>query len=86
MGGHLNDTHAINVADFEALARPRLDDAARAYFGGGAADEITLRDNRAAWDALRLVPRVLRALADLDTAVTLLGRRWPTPLDRKSVV
>lgn len=31
--------------------RQHLDDNAWAYFSGGAADEITLRANRSAWDA-----------------------------------
>jgi 4-hydroxymandelate oxidase len=72
----------INLADFEALARERLSPAAWAYFSGGAADEITLRANREAWDRLRLLPRVLRPLAGLRTAVELLGRRhaWPVLL------
>jgi 4-hydroxymandelate oxidase len=73
-------TAAVNLHDFEALARERLDDAAYAYFAGGAADETTLRANRQAWDALRLLPRVMRPLAGGNTAVNLLGRRWPTPL------
>jgi 4-hydroxymandelate oxidase len=71
---------AFNLHEFEALAHERLDDAAWAYFAGGAGDEITLHANRDAWDTLRLVPRVMRPLAGGDTAVSLLGRRWPTPL------
>ena len=68
------------AADYEAHARRRLDDNAWAYFSSHAGDGVTARANRAAWDALALLPRVLRPLADIDTACTLLGRRWPTPL------
>ncbi len=50
------------LADHEALARQHLNDNAWAYFSGGAADEITLRANRTAWDTLVLQPRVLRPL------------------------
>jgi 4-hydroxymandelate oxidase len=50
----------VNLADFEALARELLPEASYDYFAGGAADEITLADNRAAFDRLRIVPRVLR--------------------------
>lgn len=53
--------------------------AARAYFEGGAADEVTLRANVAAWRAIGLRPRVLATPRAVDTQVTLLGRRWPTP-------
>lgn len=69
-----------NLADFEAPARARVSDAAWAYLNGGAADEITLRDNRAAWDAIRLQPRVLRDLSHGHTRVTLLGRELRHPL------
>lgn len=70
----------INLADFEPLARQRLDPAAWAYFAGGAGDEITLQANRQTWDALRLLPRVLRPLAGIGTQAEFLGRRWPSPL------
>lgn len=79
MGGQLS-TPTVNASDYEALARERLDANAWAYFAGGAGDEITLHANRAAWDALRLVPRIGVALEGADTSVELLGRRWPTPL------
>ena len=69
-----------NLADFEAPAQARVEAAAWAYLNGGAADEITLRANRAAWDALRLQPRVLRDLAGGHTRVTLLGRELRHPI------
>lgn len=65
--------------DFEAAAHGRLDAGAWAYFAGGAADETTLQANRHAWQALRLVPRVLQDLRGFDAGATLLGRRWPVP-------
>ena len=67
------------LADYEAHARARLTPAAWAYFAASAGDGLTLRANRAAWDALALWPRVLRPLAGLTTEIDLLGRRWPTP-------
>ena len=47
---------------------------------GGAADEITLRHNVAAWQNLRLSPRVLQDLRGGHTRCRLLGREWPMPL------
>ena len=44
-----------SLADHEAQARELLDAATWAYYSGGAADEISLRANRAAWDALALL-------------------------------
>jgi 4-hydroxymandelate oxidase len=69
-----------NLADFEAHAQARVDANAWAYLNGGAADEITLRANRAAWDAIKLQPRVLRDLAGGHTRVTLLGRKLLHPI------
>ena len=69
-----------NLADHELHARQHLDDNAWAYFSGGAGDEITLRANRSAWDALPLWPRVLRPLAGGHTRVTLLGRSLAHPV------
>lgn len=68
------------AADYEAHARERMDPAAWAYLCGGAGDEITLRANREAWDALRLLPRVLRPLAGGCAGIELLGRRLASPL------
>ncbi|WP_157270841.1 alpha-hydroxy acid oxidase [Azohydromonas aeria] len=68
------------ATDYEPHARERMDPAAWAYLCGGAGDEITLRANREAWDALRLLPRVLRPLAGGSADVELLGRRWASPL------
>ena len=70
----------VCLADHEAQASERLDAAAWAYFNGGAADEITLRANRTAWDALALRPRVLRPLAGLSLAGRLLGQAMPCPM------
>ncbi|MFN6996345.1 MAG: alpha-hydroxy-acid oxidizing protein, partial [Aquincola tertiaricarbonis] len=70
----------VSLPDYAAHARARLDDNAWAYLAGGAADEITLRANRAAWDHLALVPRVLRRLAGGHTRVQLLGRTLAHPL------
>ena len=69
-----------NLADFEAPAQARVDAAAWAYLNGGAADEITLRANRTAWDAIRLQPRVLRDLSHGHTRTTLLGRELRHPI------
>lgn len=69
-----------NLADFEEPARVRVDEQAWAYLHGGAADELTLRANRTAWDQLRLHPRVLRDLSGGHTRVQLLGRELQHPI------
>jgi len=70
----------VNLHDHETLARAMLDEAAWAYFSGGAADEITLQRNTQAWQDIALRPRVLQDLKNGHTRTTLLGRQWPTPL------
>ncbi|HKK07589.1 MAG TPA: alpha-hydroxy-acid oxidizing protein, partial [Gemmatimonadota bacterium] len=49
----------INLADFERAAGERLDRMAYDYYASGARDELTLADNHAAFDRLRLRYRVL---------------------------
>ncbi len=68
------------LADLPDLARQRLGTAAWAYLAGGGADESTLADNSAAWQQLRLSPRVLRPLAGGHTRSKLLGRTLAHPI------
>ncbi|NRF66106.1 alpha-hydroxy-acid oxidizing protein [Aquincola sp. S2] len=62
------------------MAEAQLDARAWAYLAGGAGDERTLRDNRAAWDRLRLLPRLLRPLAGGHTRQELFGRTLAHPI------
>ncbi len=70
----------FNLFDFEGLARQRIPHASYEYIAGGAADEITLRWNREAFDALALRPRVLVDIERIDTSVELFGRRLAFPV------
>lgn len=70
----------ITLPDFEALAHARLAPATWAYLAGGAADEATVADNRAAWQRHRLLPRVLRPLAGGHARSMLLGRPLNHPI------
>jgi 4-hydroxymandelate oxidase len=69
----------ITLADYERAAAESLDPGVLAYYFGGAADEITLDDNVAAWRRLAVHPRVLVGVGQRDPGVTLLGqpRRHP---------
>jgi 4-hydroxymandelate oxidase len=66
-----------NLVALEALARDRMDPALFDYLmrGGAAAT-----DNAAAWSRLRLRPRVLRGVAAVNTAATVLGGRLACPI------
>ncbi len=63
----------LSVNDYEPLARASMDPAAWDYVMGGSDDEITLRENVAAFDRIRLRPRLLVDVSRVDTATTVLG-------------
>ena len=66
-------TEPVSLDDFEALARAKLSNMAWEFLAGGAADEITLRWNREAFNRIMLRPRVLANVAAIDTKITLFG-------------
>lgn len=70
----------VNVADYEALARERLEPGPFGYFAGGAGDERTLADNVAAFTRWHLRPRVLVDVSATSTATTVLGTPVSMPL------
>jgi len=70
----------VNVWDYERLAEEKLDANALAYFAGGAGDEVTLRENVAAFERLKLRPRVLVDLGSVATKTTVLGNEISLPV------
>jgi isopentenyl diphosphate isomerase/L-lactate dehydrogenase-like FMN-dependent dehydrogenase len=70
----------LNVADFERIAESRLDAGAYGYFAGGAGDELTLRENVAAFGRWQLRPRVLVDVGETSTATAVLGTPVSMPL------
>jgi isopentenyl diphosphate isomerase/L-lactate dehydrogenase-like FMN-dependent dehydrogenase len=70
----------INVWDYERLAEEKLDANAHAYFVGGAGDEVTLRDNLAAFERRKLRPRVLIDVQSVSTTTTVLGKEVALPI------
>lgn len=73
-------TDPVNVREYEALAREAIEPGAWGYIAGGAGDEISLRENDHAYDRLRLWPRVLVDVTEVDTSTELLGRRVSAPI------
>ena len=70
---------AINLNDFEPMARERMPSGAFAYYSGGAGDEHSLRGNVDAFARRRLRPRVLVDVSEIDASVELLGVRCAQP-------
>jgi isopentenyl diphosphate isomerase/L-lactate dehydrogenase-like FMN-dependent dehydrogenase len=70
----------VNVADFERAAAERLEAGVLGYFAGGAGDELTLRDNVAAWGRWQLRPRMLTGIAESNAGAELLGTPLSMPI------
>ena len=70
----------LNLDDYEQAARARIPAQAWEYIEGGAGDEITVRWNRDAYRAIRLLPRQLVDVHAIDTRVTLLGTPLAHPI------
>ncbi len=70
----------VCIPDYELAAQKKLTLTAREYLNSGAADEFSLRRNRAAFDDLLLKPRVLRDVSRLDTALELFGQLLAHPV------
>lgn len=64
----------VNLHEYEAAARERLEVSRFAYVAGAACDERTLQGNRAAFGRWRLLPRVMRGASRVSTATTVLGQ------------
>jgi 4-hydroxymandelate oxidase len=67
----------LNLAEIELAARERLTTLAYEYYVGGANDEVTLRENRSAFERLALRYHVLVDVSRRSTSTTVLG----TPID-----
>jgi L-lactate dehydrogenase (cytochrome)/(S)-mandelate dehydrogenase len=71
---------AFNIADLRLLAQKRLPQTVFEFIDGGAEDELTLRDNRAAFERIKLTPRVLNDVSAPDTRTALLGKEANAPI------
>ncbi len=75
---HLAD--AVNIEDLRVMAKRRLPRAIFDFFDGGAEDETTLRDNCAAFQRVRLLPKVLVDVSSVDTKTEIFGKAANLPL------
>jgi L-lactate dehydrogenase (cytochrome) len=71
---------AADVADLRAAAIARWPAGVRDYVEGGADGEVSLRRNRAGFERHQLQPAVLRDVATVDPATTVLGTPSSLPL------
>ncbi len=74
----LSDCH--NIGDFRLLAKQKLPWPVFDYIDGAADDELTKARNTAAYDECDLVPDVLASVQEIDTSITVMGRKSALPL------
>lgn len=70
----------INLHDYETAAGERLERMTYDYYASGAMDEITLRENEAAYDRIRLRYRVFRDVSRRSLATRVLGQPISMPV------
>jgi len=70
----------LSLNDYEVAAKQKLSHFAWEYYASGSGDEHTVRWNREALASIRLKPRVLIDLGNVDTRIKLLGEELPHPI------
>jgi 4-hydroxymandelate oxidase len=71
---------AINVFDFEPVARKNVPPAHFGYMASGIDDEVTLRANREGFLKFQLRPRRLNDVSKVDMSVELFGTKYSSPI------
>jgi (S)-mandelate dehydrogenase len=69
-----------SIDDLRRLAKRRLPRAVFDFIDGGAETESTLRANRAAFERVRFLPKVLVDVSQVNTSTTILGGPSKLPL------
>jgi 4-hydroxymandelate oxidase len=69
----------VNLLEYEILARERLPKMFYDYYAGGSDAEITLSENRMAFERLQLLPRFLVDVSMRNLSTTVLGQSIDFP-------
>ncbi|KAL5995736.1 hypothetical protein ACLOJK_025805 [Asimina triloba] len=75
-----DDHQAVNVREFQELARQALPKMVYDFISGGAEDEHTLRENIEAFQKITLCPRILVDVSSVDVSSTVLGYNISAPI------
>jgi L-lactate dehydrogenase (cytochrome) len=70
----------VSIEELERRAVEAMEPRAANYVGAGAGAEDTISANAEAFRRRRIVPRMLRDVAERDLSTTLLGTAMPAPL------
>ncbi|GAA6060227.1 hypothetical protein JCM10212_002306 [Sporobolomyces blumeae] len=73
-------SECLSLYDFEAVAKSVLPTGAWAYYSSGSDDEVTMRENRSAYQRIWFRPRVLRDVTNVDFSTTILGHKTTMPI------
>lgn len=73
-------SEALDVFDFEPVARKKVPPAHWGYLATGTDDDATIRANREGFTRWDLRVRRLVDVSKIDTSVQLLGVKWDTPI------
>ena len=76
----MNTARIGSYDDLRRIARRRLPRAVFEFVDGGAGGEVTLRENRAAFERTRFDPRWLTDVSQREIATTVLGERVALPV------
>ena len=71
---------ALNVFDFEPVAKQNIPVAHWGYLATGTDDDATIQANRDGFDRWAMRPRRLIDVSRLETSVSWFGTRYPTPI------
>ena len=71
---------AQNIFDLREMAKARLPKWMFEFVDRGTEDEVALRNNRAAFERIKLKPRVLVDVSQRSQEITLFGQRQEMPI------
>ena len=75
----MNFRQARNIEDLQQMTRQRLPRVAYDYLELGAEDDVTLRENRAVFERIRLKPRTLIDVSGRSQKVEVFGKFFDAP-------
>ena len=71
---------ALNLFELERLAKEKLPQSAHDYYSSGAWDEVTIRENREAFERIKIHYRVLVDVSWRDLSTALFGQPIAMPI------
>jgi L-lactate dehydrogenase (cytochrome) len=70
----------VSFEELEQKAQEVMKPEAFAYIAGGAGSEITMHNNREAFNKWKIVPRMLNNVSQRSIEIELFGKKYPTPV------